>query len=200
MSSAGSETGLIPQIQLGNSAAVRQLWDRYFHRLVGLAHKKLQRAPRLPEDSEVAALSAMASFVRRLQEGKFPELEGRDDVRVVLFTITQRKVISYIRREPRPKHGGGKIVSLDTPPSDEEQSRLEALLSGEPSPAAVAVANAECERLLDRLGDERLRHVAQWKLEGFSNKEIATKLGVVERTIKYKLASIRTIWKKELAS
>lgn len=44
MSSEGSVTRWLDQLQLGDSAAIGPLWQRYFHRLVGLARKKLADA------------------------------------------------------------------------------------------------------------------------------------------------------------
>ena len=55
----------------------------------------------------------------------------------------------------------------------------------------------QCQRLLDLLGNESLRAVAMWKMEGYTITEIAKKLGTVPRTVERKLRSIRTIWTKE---
>ena len=49
----------------------------------------------------------------------------------------------------------------------------------------------ECRRLLDRLGDNSLRDVAVWKMEGYSNDEIAGRLGCVSRTVERKLRARR---------
>jgi DNA-directed RNA polymerase specialized sigma24 family protein len=53
---------------------------------------------------------------------------------------------------------------------------LSNMLSREPEPALVIQAAEECRRLLAQLEDEQLRQIAQWKVEGFSNEEIAAKL------------------------
>src|SRR3954465_10931710 len=42
----------------GANAAVQPLWERYFERLVRLAHPRLRAAPRGPADEEDVALSA----------------------------------------------------------------------------------------------------------------------------------------------
>jgi DNA-binding NarL/FixJ family response regulator len=52
----------------------------------------------------------------------------------------------------------------------------------------------ECEHLLARLADPRLRRVAEWKMEGYTNSEIARELGCVESTVERKLQLIRRIW------
>jgi DNA-directed RNA polymerase specialized sigma24 family protein len=40
----------------------------------------------------------------------------------------------------------------------------------------------EYQRLLDRLSDESLRAVARWKIEGWTNREIAAGLGCIEKS------------------
>jgi DNA-directed RNA polymerase specialized sigma24 family protein len=69
----------------------------------------------------------------------------------------------------------------------------------EPTPAFAVQVAEEYEQLLERLGDPNLRSIAQWKLEGYTNSEIATRLGCVERTVERKLDLIRKTWEKESA-
>jgi DNA-binding CsgD family transcriptional regulator len=47
------------------------------------------------------------------------------------------------------------------------------------------------------LDSEVLRSVAVWKMEGYSNAEIAAKLGRSECTVERKLNLIRQIWSGE---
>ena len=56
----------------------------------------------------------------------------------------------------------------------------------------------EYARLLDGLGDDALRSVAVWKLEGYTNEEIAAKLGRAPATVERKLRMIRDAWAKEV--
>jgi DNA-directed RNA polymerase specialized sigma24 family protein len=56
-----------------------------------------------------------------------------------------------------------------------------------------------CQSLLDQLNPE-LQSVARWKMEGFTNAEIAERLGCVVGTVERKLRVIRTVWEKEAAS
>ena len=81
MSSPGSVTYWIDRLKAGDPAAARKLWERYFHRLVSLARKKLQNTPRRAVDEEDVAQSAFASFWRRAQQGQFPQLEDRNELR-----------------------------------------------------------------------------------------------------------------------
>ncbi len=91
MSSTGSISCLLTQLQLGDQATVQTLWQRYFQRLVGLARKKLGNLPRRAADEEDVALSAFDSFCRAAEQGRFPRLSDRDDLWQLLVLITTRK-------------------------------------------------------------------------------------------------------------
>ena len=54
----------------------------------------------------------------------------------------------------------------------------------------------ESRRLLNVLGDETLRRIATWKLEGHTNEEIAARLGCIVRTVANKLKYIRMAWER----
>ena len=55
-----------------------------------------------------------------------------------------------------------------------------------------------CRRLLDSLQEPGLRQIALWKVEGYTNEEIADRLDCVPRTIERKMSRIRLLWKHEL--
>jgi DNA-directed RNA polymerase specialized sigma24 family protein len=55
----------------------------------------------------------------------------------------------------------------------------------------VAQVAEECDRLLGALDDETLKSIAVWKIEGYTNEEIAANLGVVLRTVERKVRTIR---------
>jgi DNA-directed RNA polymerase specialized sigma24 family protein len=67
----------------------------------------------------------------------------------------------------------------------------------EANPDLAAEMKYECCRLLGRLGDKTLRSVAIWKMEGYTNAEIARRLGCVEQTVERKLQRIRRHWERE---
>jgi DNA-directed RNA polymerase specialized sigma24 family protein len=64
----------------------------------------------------------------------------------------------------------------------------------------VAQMSEEYARLLGQLGDDELRTVALWCLEGYTVEEIAARLGCVARGVKRRLRLIRSIWERELVS
>jgi DNA-directed RNA polymerase specialized sigma24 family protein len=192
MSPQGTITHLIAKLKQGDREAAQSLWQAYFQRLVSLARAQI-RAPVGLADAEDVALSAFDSFFRGVERGRFPALEDRDDLWHLLFVLTVRKAINLVKHEGRHSRGGGRLVSL----SDLEARLFDGVVSTEPGPELAAQMTDECRRLLGRLGDDTLRSVALWKLEGETNREIAARLGCVEQTVERKLRSIRGLWSAE---
>jgi DNA-directed RNA polymerase specialized sigma24 family protein len=109
MSTSGSVTHWVRELQAGNHLAAEKLWQGYFHRLVGLARAKLKNRPRRVADEEDVALSAFHSFCRGAEQGRFPQLSDRDDLWQLLVVITARKAADLVQQECRQKRGGGKV-------------------------------------------------------------------------------------------
>ena len=197
----GPVTQWIYQLQAGDRAAAQELWNRYFQRLVGLARCKLQGAQRRAADEEDVVLSAFESFFRGAEQGRFPRLDDRDNLWRLLVVITERKAWNLVQHERRQKRGGGE-VRRESGLADGEDSLAEAgtneFASREPTPEMAAQVADECRRLLELLGDPTLRCVAVWKMEGYTNAEIADKLGCVAVTVERKLQLIRGLWEKEI--
>jgi DNA-directed RNA polymerase specialized sigma24 family protein len=189
----GSITRCIALLKGGDRDAARLLWQRYFHRLVGLARNRLRNAPRAAADEEDVVLSAFDSVFRRAERGQFARLEDRDDLWELLFIVTVRKAANLAKYQRRARRGGGAGRAL----SDLEGLGAEEILGPEPTPEMAAEMADECARLLGLLGDEGLRQVARRKLEGWTNAEIAAELGCVETTVERKLQRIRRLWERE---
>jgi DNA-directed RNA polymerase specialized sigma24 family protein len=188
MSSIGSVTYWIGQLQAGEQAAFQELWERYFQRLVGLARKRLRGASCAAANEEDVALSAFDSFFRRAQEGRFPQLLDRHDLWQLLVLLARRKASKQAKHERRQKRGGDKVHGPLLPD----------IIGREPEPAVAAQLVEEYQRLLDGLGDDGLKSIAVWKLEGYTNEEIAAKLGRSLATVERKLRLIRDVWEKEV--
>ncbi len=193
-----SVTQWIHRLKAGDRAGVQRLWERFFGRLIGLARKKLHSAPRRVADEEDVALSAFDSFCRGAEQGRFPQLQDRDNLWPLLVVITARKAHDLIEHQLRKKRGGGQVTGesgLDGP-ADGARA-LEQLLGQEPTPEFAAEVADECARLLRLLPDDEMRAVAVWKMEGYSNEEIAARLDCVPRTVERKLRAIRSHWGHE---
>jgi DNA-directed RNA polymerase specialized sigma24 family protein len=196
MCQGGSITGWIGQLKAGNQAAAEKLWESYYRRMVGLARKKLQGLPRRVADEEDVALSAFNSFCRGAEGGRFPHLTDREDLWRLLFLITARKAFDLVEHQGRQKRGGGAVLG-ESALAAADEAALEQIAGREPSPEFAAQVADEFRRLLARLGDEQLRQVALWKLEGYTSEEIAARLGCVRRTVERKVQVIRSLWDRE---
>ena len=181
----GSVTRLIQAVQDDKTSAVGPLLAVYFDRLVQLARSRLQQLPGMASYDEDLALRSFYSVYRRLQDSQRPlQLTGRDDLWRLLAMRTISRAIDLIRR-----HRPGE------PPGEHD---LEQLLTREPTPEEAAVMADECRRLLDMLDEPELRQIALWKVEGYTNEEIAARLDCVPRTVERKVRRIRLLWKHEL--
>jgi DNA-directed RNA polymerase specialized sigma24 family protein len=201
VSGAGSVTHWIRSLEAGDQAACQKLWEGYFRRLVGLARHRLRGAPRYAADEEDVALSAFDSFFRRAREGRFPRLHDRHDLWQLLVLIAGRKAADLAQHERRQKRGGGQVLPASALPGaagSEAGALFADLIGREPEPALAAQVAEEYARLLDGLGDGDLRSVAVWKLEGYTNAEIAAKLNRAPATVERKLRLIRDAWAKEV--
>jgi DNA-directed RNA polymerase specialized sigma24 family protein len=201
MASQGSVSNWIELLRSGDSAAAQPLWERYFHRLVGLARTKLAEGRRRAADEEDVALSAFDSFCRGVEAGRFPQLSDRHDLWRLLVTLTARKAFDQMRDEQRLKRGGGAVLgqsALKTGDADAD-AEFAAFAGREPTPESAAQVAEECRRLLALLETDELRNIATWKMEGYTNQEIAAKLDCAPSTVERKLQRIRTQWQEEVA-
>ncbi|WP_145276756.1 ECF-type sigma factor [Tautonia plasticadhaerens] len=192
----GSVTRWIGQLKAGDPDAAQPLWERYFERLVRLARQKLVAGRRRggDEDEEDAALSAFDSFCAGAARGRFPLLGDREDLWRLLVVITARKAGAQAQRR-RARKRGGDLHRVEAPAAQEADGLdLERLAGPEPTPEFAAMVAEEYERLLEALGDDDLRRVAVWRLEGLTNDEIADRLGCARRTVARRLDLIRKIW------
>jgi DNA-directed RNA polymerase specialized sigma24 family protein len=191
----GSVTRWLGDLKAGDADAAQKLWERYFDSLVRAARARLRGAPRAAEDEEDAALSAFDSFFAAAAQGRFPRLDDRDDLWRILVTLTRRKAIIQLNRQRSQKRGGGQVVheaTLDA--ARPGHNFLDGLAGPEPSPEFVAMFADECRERLDALRDDSLRRIALLRMEGYTNEEIAARLGYRLRSLSRKLDLIRRTW------
>ncbi len=196
----GTVTVWIEQVKGGCEQASRRIWDFFFQRLVALARKNMAGTPRAVADEEDVVLSAFDSVFRRAKNGEFSCLFDRDDLWHILALVTRRKAIDLIKFQKRKKRSPGKTVSLNSggPAFADTPNRNLELADSHPPGDLILQFAEEFEHLLELLKDEPLREIALWKLEGYTNGEIAQRLGCVERTVERKLWLIKMTWTKAL--
>jgi DNA-directed RNA polymerase specialized sigma24 family protein len=190
-----SQTWLLG-LREGDSLSARRLWESYYEQLVRLARRKLEGRGRLVADEEDVALSALKSFCRGMARGRFEQIADTDSLWNLLVTITLHKVLHLVRDEGRKKRGGGQRRSaIDGDMTDAEL--IQELVSSEPTPQVATQLAEEAERLLGMLPSPELVELAQLKMEGYTNDEIAQRWQRTARTVERKLNLIRQIWSKQ---
>ena len=192
--SDSSVTRWLQRLEDGDSVAAERLWQLFFERLVQLAHGRLQVRHRKAIDAEDIALSAFHSFCVGVEKKKFPALSNRDSLWRLLVSITIHKLLHAVRDQNRIKRGGllRELQGLDS--SSSGWDVLNQVVSHEPSPELAVEVAEQYEILIRSLGNEELMQLATWKMEGFTNEEIAAKIGKSQRTVERKLNLIRKIW------
>lgn len=187
----------ISKLAAGDEAAAQAVWEQYFDKVVRLARRKLEGMARRVVDEEDVALSALKSFVRGVERGRFPQLSDHDDLWRILVTIAARKAIAQRKRQLAQKRGGGEERGESVFATGNNEGRaggIADVLGEEPTPEFQAMMAEQCEALLSRLEDSSLRDLALRKLEGYTNQEIAESLGCTARTIERWLSRIRDKW------
>lgn len=180
-----------------DDTAMQKIWEHYFDGVVRLARRHLTNVSKRVTDEEDVAVSAMNSFYRGVRAGKFPRLTDRNDLWKLLVTITARKATAQRRKSRAQKRGAGAVRGESffmNAVSSRGKIGLDRAASAEPTPEFAAQVAETCGELLNSLEDSTLRKIALQKFEGYTNNEIAEKMGVTQRTVERKLDRIRTKW------
>lgn len=197
---SGSVTRWMTTLKGGDLTAAQPLWERYHRQLVALARQKLQAARRREADEEDIVQNAFHSFFQGVAQGRFPLLQDRDNLWRLLVVITARKALDQLAHEQAKRRGGGTVQGesrISPGRKDWDDKAIEQVVGDEPTPEFAAQVAEQYQRLLAVLGDDSLRQVAVWKMEGYTNEDIAARLNCSLRTVARKLETIRIIWDKE---
>ena len=167
-----SDPQLLVEIRAGNSQAERALFNRYYARMVGFARARMN--PRLQvrvAASDVAA-SAMKSVLLGICPGEF-DLGDDESLWPLLVTVMLNKVRNQWKRhtsQGRDLRVSQPIDACQWLAADSQQQTCQ----------------AELDDLVERLLTEfppRRQNILRLALEGFGVGEIATSVGVTERTV-----------------
>jgi DNA-directed RNA polymerase specialized sigma24 family protein len=200
MEAQGSVTRLIIDLRSTDPAlrdvAARLVWGRYFQELLFLARNRLSALICCREDEEDILQSLCKSFCIRQRRGDF-DLANRDELWNLLVQITLRKTRNAANRHRQGRRDVRREEAeeaADRSGEDPSGTILDQIDSNGPTPAEATLLNEALERRFQMLKDPALLQIAQWKLEGYTNPEIAECLEYTLRTVERKLERIRAYW------
>lgn len=191
-----SPTYWLPALQQGDEQAAERLWKEYFVKIVRLAKKRMDGLRLRAADEEDVALSAMNSFCRMAQNRDEP-IADSTELWKLLATIVRRKANKERQRQFAAKRreyqlaGESGISPLRDGEEQENPNGLARFAGREPSPELAAQLAETWERILNLPEAEEL---VLLKNDGYSNSEIAEKIGCSTRTIQRALEKIRKEW------
>ena len=191
MPSPPEENALVELWRQGDQDAARTIVDRYVDRLVTLARRRISQRLASRVDPEDIVQSAFRSFFARAKEGRFVFAE-QDDVSKLLVRITLHKTLRQVAFHKAAK----RDPSAETDQGEYHQESLLALLDGEPMPEAEVVFLDHLEHFFSQLRPQE-RQILEMRVQGFSNDEIAQKLGIYDRKIRRVIEHVRAVAEKE---
>ncbi|HEX3599221.1 MAG TPA: sigma-70 family RNA polymerase sigma factor [Lacipirellulaceae bacterium] len=188
---SGSVSNWIVKLKQGDADAAEQLWRRYYRRLVTLARKKLQDAPRRAADEDDVVQSVFKSFCLRARQGLFPDLRDRHNLWPLLVLIVSRKASNQRRHDARLKRRRKRVADSADDARNAQGAEFRSAVDRDPSPEDAAIFFDELQKFLNSLSDPSQKLIFLWKLEQRTNSEIASKLDCSVSAVDRKLRLIR---------
>ncbi len=190
MAPVGSVTAWIGQLKDGEDAALCRLHARYWPTMVSFAKRRLSGVMVGAADEEDVAQDAFWDLYRTMRAGRAPRLENRHHFLALVTHIIACKAVNQIEHELGvQKRGAGRVQG---------ESALDSLAADDaPTPLEHALLTDQYTHFVGKLPD-KLRPFAEWYLAGLTHREIAEKIGCVERTVERKMALVMERW-RELA-
>ncbi len=182
---------LVDLFRRGDQDAAREIVDRYLDRLLTLARRRISQRLASRVDPEDIVQSVFRTFFVRLKEGQFV-FQDQDDLCKLLMRITLHKTLRQVAYHKAAK----RDPSLETPQGSHHSEQLSALFDQEPTQEATVTFLDQLEHFLTQLRPQE-REILEMRLQGFSNEEIAKKLGIYDRKIRRVIEHVRDIALKE---
>jgi RNA polymerase sigma-70 factor (ECF subfamily) len=169
---------LVELLRKGDEQAAQVVYKSYVNRLLPLVRQRLSQRMARRVDPEDVVQSVFRTFFTRVKAGRFV-IEEQDDLSKLLVSITVRKTLRQVAYHKAAKRDPGH----ETTQNDSSCPALGDLLSMEPSPEATVVFLDQLEKFLKEL-NPRDRRILELRMEGYSNEQVARRLGKVDRTIR----------------
>jgi RNA polymerase sigma factor (sigma-70 family) len=179
MSDSTPEKSFHERLVAGTDSAASELDHRYRERLCALVAREMDRRFIRREDPEDVVQSALRSFFRGIDEGRF-RVDHSGALWALLETIAIHKLLKHKEKEAASKRT----------PIKEEYPDVRQLLGREPTPADAAVVADLIEKIIEGL-DSPYPEILRMRLEGWKEKQIADELACGRQAVHYKLGRLR---------
>lgn len=177
MSDPGSITRLLLETTDGDDDAASVLWEHFRERLVQFAKGRLTGARKSTSDEEDVAVEAFHSLLKGVRNGRY-NLPSRDHIWRLLVCMAIRRAHAILRRQNTQKRNGEVGESAIMHVDQGEIGGIAGFPDDEPTPTTLAVMNLMLGELGELLQEDRERDILMLKLEGYSHREVADRLGI----------------------
>jgi len=196
-----SDIALVERVREGDPEATTELYRRYIQRLLNVIGPHVATRFQGRFDPDDVCQSAMRSVFRLVRTGKF-HFQNDEGLWKWIVTIGLNKMRNTIRYHSAEKRDPSCEISLDDEHNRADERFMERLGS-EPTPEDAAAFEELMRRVLTQLPPLH-QAVLQLRLEGCSQKEIAEKLQICDKSVRRYLttvgrAIIYTLREEELA-
>ena len=186
----GSITHWLSKLQAGQAQAAEPIWKRYQAKLVSIATQQLDENPDRSVDGEDLVQSSFGDVCLAVQNGKYPDIDNREDLWGLLYIATVHRVREHYR----------ELRALKRFHISSSQPIDPSILADLQTPFAEAQTADLLEYLLSRLDLEdpshMLRQIALLYLDNHSASSIAKLLHKRKTSVLISLRLIRSIWQE----
>ncbi len=170
-----SDELLVREIREGDQFALKELFRRYYSGLFRFAFRTVHSKEDV-EDMVEAVFEKLWMNRRNLDPAKA--------IRLFLYKAVQNQTVDFMRRKGRSR----LTVSSDVDTDEENQSRVEAISSSDPSQELVErELEAAVKKALERLPKKTKVVFTLNRQDGLTYSEIAELLGISVRTVEHQI-------------
>jgi len=189
----GSVTRWIEQMRGGDSIVVHALAERYFKKLGDAARRRLHKINQNLHDEEDVANFVLEAVFRNIAQGRYPDLQDRDDLWFLMLAITQRRISSILKRDRRQKAQPSSLTSLTELLEIYEGELSDLAVDSDPEQIAIEIGDC-WQELMRILPNDEFRKIARLKLDFYSNRQISSMLKLTSKYIDRKVVEIQRLW------